>query len=147
MPERFHKNRISFMKISIKYFALLPLLFAIIFFSSDSKAKEESWKHYATGKDRTKHYYDTESVEYISDIIVRVWERTTTSEASVSLTKELDTYREMDYSKRKYRVLEMRVKYRDGSEKNQSFTNPKWVDITHNTWMDTLYDNLCKRGK
>ena len=133
------------MKISIKYVALLPLLFAIIFFSFNIKAKEAKWKCYATGEDRTKHYYDSESVVYISDNIVRVWEKTTTSEASASLTKELNTFREMDCSKLRYCVLEMRVKYIDGSEKEQSFTNPKWVDITHDTWMHTLYEILCKQ--
>ncbi|HHT9139026.1 MAG TPA: surface-adhesin E family protein [Candidatus Wunengus sp. YC60] len=133
------------MKISIKYFTLLSLLFAIILFSSNIKAKEEKWKQYATGKDHTKHYYDLESVVYISSNIVRVWEKTTTSEASASLTRELNTFREMDCSKLKYRVLEMRVKYLDGSEKEQSFTNPKWVDITHDTWMHTLYEILYKQ--
>ena len=133
------------MKISIKYFTLLSLLFAIIFFSSNIKAKEEKWKHYATGTDHTKHYYDSENVVYVSSNIVRVWEKTTTSEASASLTRELNTFREMDCSKLKYRVLEMRVKYLDGSEKEQSFTNPKWVDITHDTWMHTLYEILCKQ--
>lgn len=133
------------MKISIKYFVLLPLLFAIIFFSFDIKAKEEKWKYYATGEDRTKHYYDSESVVYISGNIVRVWEKTTTSEASASITKELKAFREMDCSKRRYRVLEMRVKYIDGSEKEQSFPNPKWMDITQNAWIHTLYEILCKR--
>lgn len=135
------------MKIVIKYFALLPLIFAIVIFSPDIKANETIWKQYATGKDRTKHFYDTQRVMYVSDTIVRVWEKTSTSEASASLTKELSTYREIDCSKLKYRVLEMRVAYRDGTEKSQSFTNPKWVDISHNTWMHTLYEYLCKRGK
>lgn len=133
------------MKIVINYLALLPLIFAIVIFSSDIKANEAIWKQYATGKDRTRHYYDTQSVMYVSDTIVRVWEKTSTSEASASLTKELHTFREVDCSKLRYRVLEMRVTYRDGTEKNQSFTNPKWVDITHNTWMHTLYEILCKR--
>lgn len=132
------------MKISIKYFALSSLLLGIIFFSLNISAKEGKWKYYATGDDRTKHYYDPESVVYISGNIVRVWEKTTTSEASTSLTKELKTFREMDCSKRRYRVLEMHVEFRDGSEKEQFFSNPKWMDITQNTWSDTLYEILCK---
>ncbi|TVM00828.1 MAG: hypothetical protein CV087_12525 [Candidatus Brocadia sp. WS118] len=132
------------MNVSIKYFAIFFLLPGIIFFSYDSNAKEAKWKYYATGEDRTKHYYDPESVVYVSGNIVRVWEKTTTSEASTSLTKELKTFREIDCSRRRYRILEMRVEFRDGSGKEQSFSNPKWGDITRNTWMDTLYEILCK---
>ncbi|MCF6155591.1 MAG: hypothetical protein E3K36_10130 [Candidatus Brocadia sp.] len=132
------------MNILIKYLTLLSLLLSIIFFSLNINAKEGKWKYYATGEDRTKHYYDPESVVYISGNIVRVWEKTTTSEASTSLTKELETLREIDCSRRRYRVLEMRVEFRDGSEKEQSFSGPKWMDITRNTWLDTLYEILCK---
>lgn len=132
------------MKISIKYFALSSLLLGTIFFSSNMNAREEKWKYYATGEDRTKHYYDSESVTYVSDNIVKLWEKTITSEASTSLTKELKTFREMDCSKRRYRVLELRVKFRDGSEKEQSFSNPRWMDIPQNTWLDALYEMLCK---
>lgn len=132
------------MKISIKYFALSSLLLGIFFFSLTVSAKEVKWKYYATGEDRTKHYYDPESVVHISGNIVRVWERTVTSEASTSLTKALKTFREMDCSRRRYRVLEMHVEFRDGSEKEQSFSNPKWMDITQNTWLDTLYEIFCK---
>ncbi|GAN35130.1 MAG: hypothetical protein DYG83_05305 [Candidatus Brocadia sp. AMX2] len=132
------------MKISIKYFALSSLLLGIFFFSLTVSAKEVKWKYYATGEDRTKHYYDPESVVHISGNIVRVWERTVTSEASTSLTKELKTFREMDCSRRRYRVLEMHVEFKDGSEKEQSFSNPRWMDITQNTWLDTLYEIFCK---
>src|SRR3989337_2062393 len=104
MIKRSNKNRDSFMKIVIKYFALLPLIFNLIIFSPDIKANEAIWKQYATGKDRTKHFYDKESVMYVSDTIVRVWEKTYPSEASASLTKELNTYREIDCSKLRYRV-------------------------------------------
>lgn len=114
------------------------------FFSLTVSAKEVKWKYYATGEDRTKHYYDPESVVHISGNIVRVWERTVTSEASTSLTKELKTFREMDCSRRRYRVLEMHVEFKDGSEKEQSFSNPRWMDITQNTWLDTLYEIFCK---
>lgn len=132
------------MKISIKYFALSSLLLGIFFFSLTVSAKEVKWKYYATGEDRTKHYYDPESVVHISGNIVRVWERTVTSEASTSLTKALKTFREMDCSRRRYRVLEMHVEFKDGSEKEQSFSNPRWMDITQNTWLDTLYEIFCK---
>lgn len=133
------------MKTPIKYCALLSLLLGIVFFSLNSNAKEGKWKYYATGDDRTKHYYDPESVAYISDNIVRVWEKTTTSESSTSLTKELKTFREIDCSRRRYRILEMHVEFRDGSEKEQSFSNPKWMDIAQNTWSDILYGILCKK--
>lgn len=132
------------MKTSIKYFVLLNLLLGIIFFSFNINANERKWKYYATGEDRTKHYYDLESTAKVSDTIVRVWEKTTTSEASTSLTKELKTFREIDCSQRRYRVLEMQVEFRDGSEKEQSFSNPKWMNIPQNTWLDTLYEILCK---
>lgn len=132
-------------KTLIRYFSLLSLLLGIIFFPLNIDAKEGKWKYYATGDDRAKHYYDPESVVNTSGNIVRVWEKTTTSEASTSLTKELKTLREMDCSKRRYRILEMRVEFRDGSEKEQSFSNPRWMDIPQNTWLDTLYEILCTR--
>ena len=132
------------MNLSIKYYAVLFILLSIIFSSYDINAKEVKWKYYATGEDSTRHYYDPESAVPISGNVVRVWEKTTTSEASTSLTKELKTFREIDCSRRRYRILEMRVEFRDGSGKEQSFPNPKWVDITRNTWMDTLYEILCK---
>lgn len=137
-------DSINLMNLSIKYITLLSLLLGVVFSSYDINAKEVKWKSYATGEDRTRHYYDPESVTPISGNMVRVWEKTTTSEASTSLTKELKTFREIDCSRRRYRVLEMRVEFRDGSGKEQSFSNPKWVNITRNTWMNTLYEILCK---
>lgn len=137
-------NLIYLMNILIKYITLSSLLLGIIFFSFNINAKEGKWKYYATGEDRTKHYYDPESVVHISGNIVQVWEKTTTSDASTSLTKELKTFREMDCSRRRYRILEMRATFRDGSEKEQSFPNPRWMDITQNTWLDTLSEILCK---
>jgi len=123
----------------------LPPLFAIFFCSFNINATEEKWKYYVTGEDHTRHYYNSESVVYTSGNIVRVWEKTTTSEASASLTKELKTFREMDCSKRGYRVLEMRAKYIDGTEKEQCFPNPKWMDIPQNMWIHTLYEIVCKK--
>jgi hypothetical protein len=144
ITERFKNRKIYLVNISIKYFVLSSLLLSTIFFSFSINAKEWKWKYYATGEDRTKHYYDSESIAYISSNIVRVWEKTTTSEASTSLTKELKTLREIDCSQRRYRILEMHVEFRDESEKEQSFSNPKWMDIPQNTWLDTLYEILCK---
>ena len=133
------------MKTSIKYVMLLSLFFGIICLSHPSRAGEEKWKYFATGEDRTKHYYDPDSIVFVSDNIARVWDKTTTSEASIALTTELKILREVDFSKRKYRVLVMRVAFRDGSEKDQSFPNPRWTDIKKNTWMNSLYEILCKR--
>lgn len=137
-------DSINLMNVLIKYIAVVSLLLGTIFSSYDINAKEVKWKSYATGEDGTRHYYDPESVALVSGNMVRVWEKTTTSESSTSLTKELKTFREVDCSRRRYRILEMRVEFLDGSGKEQSFSNPKWMEITRDTWMDTLYEILCK---
>lgn len=135
------------MKTSIKYVILASLLLGITFLSHQSMAEGEKWKYFATSEDRTKHYYDQGSIVFISDNIIRVWDKTTTSEASGSLTTDLKVLREIDLPKRKHRVLAMRAEFRDGSEKEQSFPKPRWADIAKNTWLDSLYDILSKRKK
>ncbi len=135
------------MKTSIKYVMLASLFLGFIFSSLPGMAEGEKWKYFATSEDRTKHYYDQGSIEFISDKVVRVWDKTTTSEAAGALTTDLKILREIDISKRKHRVLAMRAEFRDGSEKEQSFPNPRWGDIARNTWLNSLYEILCKKKK
>ncbi|MDN3512420.1 MAG: hypothetical protein NG784_14120 [Candidatus Jettenia sp.] len=134
------------MKPFVKPVIFLSLLFSIIVsFSRISGAEDEKWKYYATSKDNTKHYYDVKSITYTSDNLVRVWDKTIVSENSNSLTREMRMLREIDCSKRRYRSLEMRVEYIDGSEKEKVYSRPEWIPITSNTWMESLCEIVCKK--
>lgn len=134
------------MKPFIKPVIFLSLLLSVIVsFSRISRTEDEKWKYYATSKDNTKHYYDVKSITYTSDSLVRVWDKTIVSENSNSLTREMRMLREMDCSKRRYRSLEMRVEYIDGSEKEKVYSRPAWVPVTSNTWIESLFEIVCKK--
>lgn len=133
------------MRILCKFFIPLFLLVSIILPSFNVQAENEKWKYYATGEDSTKHYYDLNSVEYVSDNIARVWERVTVSKTTSYLTKEMKILREIDCSRRLYRTLEMRIEYIDGSEKEKSHPDAKWMNITSQTWLETLCNIICKK--
>ncbi|MGQ3684182.1 MAG: surface-adhesin E family protein [Candidatus Loosdrechtia sp.] len=136
------------MKIFVK---ILPpfLLFTcmVVYSGSTIKAENVKWKYYATGGDYTKHYYDPQSIVFTSAHVGRVWEKVIVSETSAYLTKEIRALREIDCFRKVYRTLEMHIEYRDGSEQEKSYPDPKWLDITPNSWLETLYEIVCSKNK
>lgn len=133
------------MKSCIKPVIFFSLFLSITLSFSGIGAQDEQWKYYATAEDYTKHYYDVKSITHTADNSVRVWEKTIVSKTSSSLTKEIKMLREIDCSKRRYRSLEMRVEYIDGSESEKVYSNPEWISIMSNTWIDRLYEIVCKK--
>lgn len=111
-------------------------------FVPNIEAEDKRWKYYATDGLHGKHYYDSKSLTYASDNLVRVWEKEFPS--SDSPVKELTILNEIDCNKRMYRGLETHVEDRDGKV-GFKFEPSGWSNIVPEGWMETLYDIVCKK--
>ena len=96
-----HVNRITGMSIVIAF---------ILVVTNSAYAQEQfpRWKYYSTDGAHNDHYYDTKSVVYLSDGIVKVWEKKVATEKSdevMKTMKELSELKELNCRTREYRTF------------------------------------------
>ncbi|GBE06239.1 hypothetical protein BMS3Abin10_01884 [bacterium BMS3Abin10] len=129
------------MKVKLYFLAILFLLIPIA-------AEAEDWVRYAEPSVGTEIYYDSESIEQMSNKIIRVWLKT---EKSIDLYTDLSrTYlktrkilQEINCSNRKTRVITINDYHTNGTEDSTSYDDLRWNYAGPGTDMKRLYDMVC----
>jgi len=135
-------------------------------FSGVNAVTEDRWKHYFTGSDGSKHFYDTKSISRTrtskgnakantrrtrgrikrgkslpTGWIVKVREKAMFNEPDSEL-KESKILAEFDCPKRKVRIIMESESYSDGLKKIEGKTGP-WEDIDSEPFLEALYKRVC----
>lgn len=138
----------------------------IMCFSGVNAVTEDRWKHYFTGSDGSKHFYDTKSISRTrtskgnakgntrrtrgrikrgksppTGWIVKVREKAIFNEPDSEL-KESKILAEFDCPKRKVRIIMESESYSDGLKKIEGKTGP-WEDIDSEPFLEALYKRVC----
>ncbi len=98
------------------YFLLAIGLFLpfVAVLSVNAEELDKRWKYFATNKAGCNFYYETESITYPPDNVVKVWEKSLCPETTGYVVLEMKTLNEIDYNKRTYQSLQMLGTQKDG---------------------------------
>ena len=133
------------MKIIFNIMMILFLLFVAVL-SVNAKDLDKRWKYFATNVVGCNFYYDTESIIYLPNNVVKVWEKSLCPETTGYVVLEMKTLKEIDCNKRTYRQLRMEGTKKDGSG-IFDFEPSGYDEISPESWMETLYHTVCKKQK
>ena len=126
--------------------AIVLFLSFIAALSVNSEELDKRWKYYATNKAGCAFYYDTKSIIYLPDNVVKVWEKSLCPETTGYVVLEMKRLNEIDCNKRTYRQLQMEGTEKDGSGVF-NFEPSLYSEISPESWMETLYQTVCKGKK
>jgi len=109
--------------------------------SSSAGEDGRRWTKYMTDEDDTKHFYDEGAIIQSSNNIIRMWRKREFPPGAAQ--KEIVTLDEIDCRKTRYRTLELRVTYWDGTT-GRSDNATQWVKIYKNSSEAYLMGEHCK---
>jgi hypothetical protein len=123
----------------------LPLAVAALLaaLAGNAAAADPAWELYSASALNEMFYYAPESVVPSSDNAFRIRERVDSTGNRGTGVREAVFTSEIDCGRRRLRVLETRVEYKDG-RKAASQEPSGWVRIDPMLW-DTLYGKWCGR--
>jgi hypothetical protein len=132
-------------KVICTVVAILSVFIVVNFVYPEEQSPR--WKYYSTDGAYNDHYYDTKGIVYTKNNIVKVWEKKVATDKSgevMKTMKELAELKEINCLIREYRTF---VTYYDVNSKPlTSHVEPtQWESIAPETWMETLYDIVCKK--
>jgi hypothetical protein len=112
-----------------------------------SQGQASRWKYYSTDGAHNDHYYDTKSVVRTKSNTVRVWEKKVATENSDEIMKTIKEFQELKEINCALREYRSHVNYWYESEEKWQRKPTDWQAIEPETWMETLHDIVCEKGK
>ena len=136
-----------------RYGVIFAVLGFIVFFAIEALAAD--WVLYGTSTDGSSHYYDPQSIKWVSQDIVRVWKKMSFSKKGVQdmPKKNGPEHKEWNYtiglweyscSEKKFRLLSA-TNYNQGGGVISSFTydSSSWDFIVPESIDETLFNIVC----
>lgn len=126
-------------------FNIMIFLLFVAVLSASAEDLDKRWKYFATNVAGCDFYYDAESIIYLPNNAVKVWEEMLCPETTGYVVLEMKTLKEIDCNKRTYRLLQMEGTKKDGSGVFDFEPSSRYDEIEPETWMETLYHAVCKK--
>jgi hypothetical protein len=133
--------------IKLIFTVMALVLIAVVANFVYSEGQPSRWKYYSTDGAHNDHYYDTKSIVHTKNNIVRVWEKKVATEKSDEIMKTIKEFAELKEINCPLREYRSHVNYYYQSEEKWQRKPTDWEAIEPETWMETLYDIVCKKGK
>ena len=109
--------------------------------SSSAGEDGRKWTRYMTDDDDIRYFYDEGTIIQSSNNIIRMWRKREFPPGAAQ--KEIATLDEIDCRKTRYRTLELRVTYWDGTT-GRSDNATRWAKIYNNSGEALLMGEHCK---
>ena len=112
---------------------------------------DKRWVYFMSGENKSRHYYDSQTVVYPTKNIIRVWSKIQFVEGmekdeSMKRYKEMDAYYEINCLQRELRIIDGKEWYWDG--KTTSSDEPtQWLNIKPDSAVDYLSNKMCNNLK
>jgi hypothetical protein len=133
------------MNIIFKNIIILFLSFLFAISSAAAEELDKRWIYFATNRTGCNFYYDADSIVYLPDNIVKVWQKMVCPQTAQSAVSEMTTLKEIDCTRRTYRQLQMGGARKDGSFIFDFETSSQYDEIWPESWMENFYKTVCKR--
>lgn len=111
-----------------------------------SKSDAENWKKFFTNQANYEFFYDQDSVVYPDKNTVQVWYKSAPNEAAENKAwAQWLELREVDCTRRRYKLLQGRVFYTDKPMK--TLEESSWIYLEPGDLYDAFYKSVCSQTK